>query len=145
MLNSGARKLARFNVEVELANNDDVIAAKLGNIAADKVRRVKVQGLVDCGATRLVLPQAVAGQLGLVSTSNRKVTYANGSSAERPWVEGIFLELLGRHGVYAATIEPGRDIALIGALVLEDLDFLIDPLKERLYPRDAKAELVEIG
>jgi len=27
---------------------------------------------------------------------------------------------------------------LDGALVLEELDFLIDPLKERLFPRDPK-------
>jgi hypothetical protein len=29
--------------------------------------------------------------------------------------------------------------------VLEDLDFLIDPLRECLYPRDPAAVVVEIG
>lgn len=38
--------------------------------------------------------------------------------------------------MFKATVEPKRDTALIGALVLEDLDFLVDGKKQRLVPRD---------
>lgn len=132
------KKVGRFKVEVELANNDDMAAVRRGNLASDKVRRVKIQGVVDCGASRLVLPTAIAKQLGLPVTGKVKVTYADRSSTRRDQVEGVYLELLDRHGVFAAHLEPKRDTALIGALVLEELDFLIDPLKERLYPRDPR-------
>jgi predicted aspartyl protease len=145
MLNSGVKNVARFKVELDLANYDDVVDARHGHLAADKVRRVKILGVVDTGASRLVLPQSVADQLGLASTGNVKVTYANGSTAERPRVEGVSLELLGRRGVYVASVEPNRDTALIGAFVLEDLDFLVDPAKECLYPRDPKFVVTEIG
>jgi predicted aspartyl protease len=132
------KKVGRFKVEVELANNDDMASVRRGHLSADKIRRVKVLGVVDSGASRLVLPTALAKQLGLLVTGKVKVTYADRSTTRRDQVEGIYLELLGRHGLFAAHLEPKRDTPLIGALVLEELDFLIDPLKERLYPRDPK-------
>jgi hypothetical protein len=53
------------------------------------------------------------------------------------------VELLGRHSVFRATLEPKRETALIGAIVLEDLDFLIDPRKECIFPRDPDIEMFE--
>ncbi|MBI3410110.1 MAG: clan AA aspartic protease [Planctomycetes bacterium] len=129
-------KVGRFKVEVELANNEDMILARRGDLDPDKVRRLKIQGVVDSGATRLVLPQNAAKKLGLSSTEKVKVRYADRRSATRPLVEGVYLELMGRHSVFNAMVEPKRDTALIGAIVLEDLDFLVDCTKQRLYPRD---------
>jgi predicted aspartyl protease len=137
-------KMGRFKVEIELANNDDVILAKKGHLAPDKVRRVKIQGVVDSGATRLVLPLVVIRQLGLEPTSKVKVRYADGRSAKRDRVNGVYLQLLGRDSVFNATVEPKRDTALIGAIVLEDLDLLVDCSNLRLVPRDPKYVVSEI-
>ncbi|MCI0740790.1 MAG: hypothetical protein L0Y72_17200 [Gemmataceae bacterium] len=54
------------------------------------------------------------------------------------------LKLLGRHSVFNATLEPKRETALIGAIVLEDLDLLVDSTKQRLYPRDPDFVVSEI-
>jgi len=142
---TGEKPLGRFKVEVDLANNDDMAAARTGHLDPARVRRVKILGVVDSGASRLVLPEDTAKKLGLTSTGKVKVTYADGRSGKRARVEGVYLELLGRHGVYVASVEPKRETALIGAFVLEDLDFLIDPAKERLYPRDPDFVVTEIG
>ena len=83
-----------------------------------------------------MLPQKAAKKLGLRTAGKVKVKYANGSTAERPQVKGVHLELMGRESVFDATVEAKRDTALIGALVLESLDFLVDCKKQRLYPRD---------
>jgi predicted aspartyl protease len=131
------KKVGRFKVEIELANNDDLAAARRGDLAPEKVRRATILGVVDSGATRLVLPTAIARQLGIPVTGKVKVKYANGDVATRDRVEGVFLELLGRDGIFKAALEPKRDTALIGAIVLEDLDFLVDTTG-RLYPRDPK-------
>jgi predicted aspartyl protease len=133
--------VGRFTIEVELSNNDDVSAARRGDLAADKVRRVKVLGWVDSGASHLVLPTAVAKKLGLPVTGKVKVTYAHKKSSQRDLAEGVHLELLGRHSVFRACLEPKRDTALIGAIVLEDLDLLVDPGKGRVYPRDPEMEV----
>ena len=41
-------------------------------------------------------------------------------------------------------VEPGRESALIGAIVLEDLDFLVDCAGQRLVPRDPKHIISEV-
>lgn len=138
MVATREKNVGRFEVEVELANFEDMIAVRLGVLTPDKVRRVKILGVVDSGASGLVLPTPVAKQLGIPVTGKVKVIYANRRSSQRDKVEGVFLEHLGRHGVFTAHLEPKRDTALIGAIVLEELDFLIDSRNERLYPRDPK-------
>lgn len=64
-LNRGGGMMGRFGVEIELANAEDITLANAGNIRAEQVRRAKVSAMVDTGATRLVLPEAVVNQLGL--------------------------------------------------------------------------------
>ncbi len=58
------------------------------------------------------------------------------AGALRPEVDRVRVWLQGRDGVFTAVAEPKRDTALIGAVVLEDLDFLVDCKHARLVPRD---------
>src|SRR5258708_17700472 len=106
-------KMSRFYVSFEVANYDDLAMVRRGKLDPDKVRRITLLGLVDPGATRLVLPKKIAEQLGLAITDHVKVKYADGRTAKRPAVEGVYVTLQGRHGVFAATVEPKRDNALI--------------------------------
>jgi hypothetical protein len=62
MKTSGGKQMGRFAVDLEVANNDDVVQARHGNLPPDKVRRLRIRGVVDSGAGRLVLPKAVAKQ-----------------------------------------------------------------------------------
>lgn len=138
-------KMGRFSVEFEIANNRDVANALSGHLDPSQVRRAIVRGVVDPGATRLVLPLAVAKELGLpVKKQKIKVRYADGRRSLRTEVEEIHLYLLGRDGVFKAIVEPKRDTALIGAIVLEDLDFLVDCTKQCLVPRDPDYVVSEI-
>lgn len=139
----GAKKVGRFSVEFEVVNRVDVHLAERGYLPPEKIRRVKLQGVVDCGATRLVLPQRAVKLLGLEPTGTIRVRYADNRRAVRPTVEDVQVELLGRRGTFTASVEPRRRTALIGAIVLEDLDFLVDPLQMRLVPRDPKTIVSE--
>ncbi len=58
--------------------------------------------------------------------------------AVRDLVDNVHLTLLGRSSVFKAAVEPRRESALIGAIVLEDLDFLVDSTLQQLRPRDPK-------
>lgn len=140
----GAREVGRVNVDVELVNYRDIVRAEDGVLPADEVRRLTVSGLVDPGATRLVLPKSVVEQLGLPLGEKIKVHYADGRSAQRHVVEGVYLELLGRHSTFIAIVEPKRTTALIGAIVLEDLDLLVDCKGQQVIPRDPKTQVFEI-
>jgi predicted aspartyl protease len=143
-LAKGGGKLGRFSVEIELANNDDLALARHGVLPKAQVRRLTVSGLVDPGATRLVVPKAVVDKLGVPLGKKIKVGSADGRTAQRHVAEGVYLELLGRHSIFTAIVEPHRTTALIGAIVLEDLDLLVDCKNERVLPRDPKGETFEI-
>jgi predicted aspartyl protease len=92
-----------------------------------------------------VLPEAVAKKLGLpVKKKKIKVRYADGRKGMRAEVDEVRLYLLDRDGVFSAVVEPKRETALIGAIVLEDLDLLVDCAHLRLVPRDPDFVVSEI-
>jgi hypothetical protein len=76
-------------------------------------------------------------------TGKVKVRDANGRTAIREVAEGAYVELLGRHGTFRAVVEPKRETALVGAIVLEDFDLLVDCPHKRVIPRDPKIEVQE--
>ncbi len=128
--------MGRFSVDVELANDLDLGRAESGDISPNEVRRTVVRGVVDSGATRLVIPESVANLLGLKISGTAKVRYADQRLADRDIAERIRLSYGGRSSVFNAVVEPARESALIGAIVLEDLDFVVDCTAGRLVPRD---------
>jgi clan AA aspartic protease len=140
----GANGVGRFSIDFKVANNEDLIRAKDGSILPDQVRRMTIRGVVDSGAARLVLPESVVKRLGLESIGKVRVRYADRRTAKRDKVQQVFLEILGRQGTYTATVEPNRRTALIGAIVLEDLDLLVDCTHQRLVPRDKRFIVTEI-
>ncbi len=145
MRTNGKHKMGSFSVEIELTNNWDREQAERGLLDPAKVRRMKIQGLVGPGATRMVLPEVVVKQLGLsVKEQKIQVRYADGRRALRKEVEGVHVGLQSRSGLFQAVVEPKRQTALIGAIVLEDLDFLVDRGKQRLVPRDPDFVVSEI-
>jgi predicted aspartyl protease len=110
----------------------------------DQVRRRTIRAIVDSGATKLVLPESLVKELGLPRGDKIKVRYADGRTAQRRGAEGAYVELLGRHGTFTAIVEPNRETALLGAIVLEDLDLLVDCPNERVVPRDPRGVIHEI-
>ncbi len=144
MNRNGASTVGRFSTDFIVANNLDKELAAAGRLASAKVRQMTISGVVDPGAVKLVLPRAVVLKLGMRISGTVPVKYANGHIAERETVDGVSVELLGRHGVFNAIVEPKRRDALIGAIVLEDLDFLVDPKYQRIIPRDPRHPSFEL-
>jgi predicted aspartyl protease len=144
MRTRGDNGVGRFSVEIEVVNDADVILAQAGHLPADQIRRATIQGLVDSGATRLVLPESVVKRLGLPLGDPINVRYADGRRTRRKSVETVYVQLLGRHGTFTAICEPKRETALIGAIVLEDLDLLANCVAQQVVPRDPSGATDEI-
>ncbi len=144
MVSAKGDTMGRFAVEIELANNDDLVDLRRGRLPSNQVRRLRVRGVVDSGATRLVIPEAVAEQLGVPITAQVGVRYADGRTGQWPMAEGIRLTWADRSSVFNAIVEPDRDSALIGAIVLEDLDLVVDCARQTLAPRDPKQIISEV-
>lgn len=144
MRSKGANGVGRFSVDIEVANNDDMALMYRGLLQPDQVRRETISALVDSGATKLVLPQSVVKRLGLRLGKKINVRYADGRRAQRQEAKGVYVELLGRDGTFAAIVEPRRQTALLGAIVLEDLDLLVDCPNQCVVPRDPSGPIYEI-
>lgn len=143
-VNAGDVGMGRFSVEVTVSNNSDRHAAELGLIAAEAIRQATIQGVVDTGAARLVLPESLARQLGLPEAGEARVRYADQRTATRRMATEVRLRLLGREGIFSAVLEPDRTTALVGAIVLEELDFVVDCTTQSLHPRDPDRIVSEI-
>jgi predicted aspartyl protease len=144
MRRNGKHEMGRFSVEFDIANNSAVVKAKPGTKIPDGVPHLRIRGIVDSGATRLVLPESVASELQLAPAGKVRVVYADQRYRKRGKVQNVWLRLLGRDGVFSAIIEPDREDALIGAIVLEELDLLVDGAAQTLRPRDPKEIVAEI-
>ncbi len=137
-------EMGRVTAEIIVANNRDVVKLAFGDSVLDKVKHVVVSGVADSGAAQLVLPQRVVDELQLQVDGETTVRFADNRREKRQIVGNVWLELLGRYGVYKAVVEPARDDALIGAIVLEDLDLLINCRTQSLYPGEPDSTLTEI-
>ncbi|HQU43018.1 MAG TPA: hypothetical protein PK867_09405 [Pirellulales bacterium] len=135
--------MGRFSVDVEIANDDDLALVRRGLLKPGQVRRAIVSGVVDSGAA-MVLPQAVVKRLDLPLGNLVGVRYADGRRARRREAKGVSVKLLGREDTFTAVIEPKREKALIGAIVLEALDLLVDCKNQCLVPRDPRSPIHEI-
>ena len=136
--------MGRFAAEFKLSNSIDAALVDRGLLPPDQVRQVEIRGVVDPGAVRLVIPEGVATQLGVREVDEIQVRYADGRRATRKLVDDVLVELLGREATFRASVEPNRDSALIGAIVLEELDFLVDCSAQRLLPRNPDHIISEI-
>lgn len=136
--------MGRFSVDVEIANNDDLALVRRGLLKPGQVRRATIPGVVDSGAAMLVLPESLVKQLGLPPGNSVGVRYADGRRARRREAKSASITLLGREDTFTAVVEPKRENALIGAIVLEALDLLVDCTNQRLVPRDPRSPVYEI-
>lgn len=136
--------MGRFSVQFVIANNRDVIQAAPEVSIPQGVKHLVLSGVVDSGAARLVLPQRAADELRLQGHGETIVRYADGRRETRPVVSNVWLQLLGRDGVFSAVLEPDRQDALLGAIVLEELDLLVDCTTRTLRPREPDSILTEI-
>jgi clan AA aspartic protease len=124
-----------FTAEVELINPGDLLFRD--HIDPDHVvRRATVPGWVDSGANLTIIPQSLADELGLPALSTRVDTrLADGQTIELG-TASVLIEWFGRQVPTLAVVAPGlgREI-IIGAVVLESLDLLVDCARQQVTPR----------
>lgn len=131
-------------MRIELANYTDLIGVDRFELPESEVRRYEVDGIVDTSAAQLVLPQAAMDALGLEECWSAKVRYADGHTQSRPVVKNVWMKICDRESVFSAIVEPVRKTALIGAIVMEALDLVVDFVTQELLPRDPNQIIAEI-
>jgi clan AA aspartic protease len=107
----------------------------------DPARSVEIDAVVDTGATMLVLPKNIVEELGLKKIEEVKVKYAGGRVEKKEVYGAVKLELKGRVGIFDVLAENEGSQALIGQIVLERLDLIIEPSTKKLIPNPRSSEM----
>lgn len=127
--------MGEIRTKVWLTNAVDEALASLGKLAADQVRRMEVDAVVDTGAVSPVLPVHVVDQLGLLTRGNRVAQMADGRNEVVGVTGPVVFEIQTRNTIEEALILG--DEVLIGQTVLEKLDLFADCTNQRLVPNPA--------
>lgn len=123
-------------VEIGLENFSDRVLAKKGYLEPQKVRRMKVKVLADSGCITLVLPQDLVEKLGLeIEEEKVIVTYANEQKEERPIAGTLIVTVGDRSMKMDCIVGPPASEPLLGQIILERLDLLVDCKEGKLVPR----------
>jgi clan AA aspartic protease len=112
----------------------------------DASKSIEVDAVIDTGATMLVLPQDIVNRLELRKISEATVKYANNQRERKSVYAGLLLEIKGRLGSFDVLAEEEGTEPLIGQIVLEELDFVVEPRTKTLSPnpRSPEIPMVEI-
>jgi predicted aspartyl protease len=133
--------MGEVRARVVLENQSDLILADAGHLERSRVRHVELEALVDTGAVMALLPRDVVEQLGLPVDGRMIVTLANEERIELPRARPLprarllSLTLANRQMDTDCLIGPPRCEPLLGQLVLERLDLIVDPLRQTVAPR----------
>ena len=127
--------MGEVRARIILENQGDRFLAEAGHLDGARVRRVELDALVDTGAVMTLLPQDVVEILGLPLDGNIIVTLANEEKIELPRARLLSLSLADRQMDTDCLVGPPRCEPLVGQLVLERLDLIVDPVKRVISPR----------
>ena len=122
-------------IDIELENAGDVELVRRGSLREADVRRATVGAVVDTGALMLALPEDVVALLGVAIVDRGVVSYADGRRGELPIAGPLTVRIGDRWAFSRCVVVPTDADALVGQLVLEELDLVADCRNQTLGPR----------
>ena len=134
--------MSTFNETITLSNVKDEARVEAGIMK--EVRSLTVNACVDTGSWFLVLNEKTRAALGLGIISTTTARLADGSVKEYPLTEGVEFRWKDRKQIMGAMLIPDADEVLFGALCMEALDLMADPVSERLKGRHGDKALYKV-
>ena len=112
----------------------------------DPSKSLEIEAVIDTGATMSVLPMDIIQRLGLEKIEDVNVRYADNRVEKKEVYGWIILEIAGRRAVFDVLAENKGAQPLIGQIVLERLDLIIEPSERKVIPnpRSPETPMIEI-
>ncbi|GMO53425.1 MAG: hypothetical protein Pg6C_19830 [Treponemataceae bacterium] len=132
--------MGNFSEEITLTNAGDTVRIQTGLLK--EIRQITVDAVVDTGATSIVIDEAVCRQLGLSIVATKWTTFANGTRQECGVTEPIIVHWKNRLTPSYAVVVPGAKRILLGAIPLEGMDLVVDPVNRRLTGAHGEDEVL---
>ncbi len=96
---------------------------------------LEIDACVDTGAVMLLLSRDVVERLDLKKTGKAIVTLADDTKQEMEKAGPVYLEIGDRNGHFDCLIGPVGCEPLVGQIILEALDLIVDCPQQTLRPR----------
>ncbi len=127
--------MGEIKVRVELENGVDRFLFLEKKMEEKEIRRYQMDAVVDTGAVMLMLPQEVVELLGLRILRTAIVRYADERQEERSVAGPVVIKIGNRDMNCDCIVGPPLSEALIGQIILEELDLIPDCQMQTLKPR----------
>ena len=118
--------------EIELVSVDDIVLNRHGVLSEEKIKRLRVNALVDSGAYMLVINEHIKEQLALPVIEERIARLADDTERTVNVAGPVEIDFENRRTIANALVFPGTAEVLLGSIPMEDLDVLIDPKRQTL-------------
>jgi clan AA aspartic protease len=133
LLTSGiALKGCTFSALITLKNARDVGNVRHGLIKETELREMTVRAMVDTGAITLVINDDMRQQLGLGIESACEATLTNDRKEACQLTEPVMIYWKDRMTSCQALVVPGNSEVLLGAMPLEGMDLMVNPVDREL-------------
>ena len=145
---TGGKRMGYVYADIQLTNEDDLAFKRRGWAAEAEIRRVKTKALVDSGAYDLIINEEIQNQLNLPVLGKRTIKVAEESLLDVDIVGPVEVRFEDRATTVRALLLPDTEEVLLGAIPLEGLDVIIDPLRERLLvnpPETTNAKIKQVS
>jgi len=133
-----------FKEEITLENAYDRANADHGILKEEEVRSLKVEAIPDTGAWSLVINEDVRQKLGLAIKRKRRSTLADGTSISYDVTDTVIVQWKNRDFPVPAILLPDAKEVLIGAIPLEGMDLMVDPVHGKLVGVHGEEEMYMI-
>ena len=120
------------HAEIVLKNLFDEEKAREGRIKPENIRTAAVTAVVDTGSLYLVITEALRQQLGLGIKGEKTAHIANGQRVSCIVTDAVEVRWKNRDTVVPALVIPGAEKILLGAIPLEGMDLMVNPVSQEL-------------
>ena len=130
--------------EITLENSVDAVLAERGKLSNKDIKKIEVRALVDSGAAMLTINDTLAKQLDLGVLDSATIELADGTHSKRELAGPVTIRFKNRMACCSALVLPGANEVLLGAIPLEAMDVIIDPLAEQLIVHPDRPHIAQI-
>jgi len=124
--------MGMVQAEITLKNNDDETLVRLGHKKAEDVRTATVTAIADTGSMYMIITEELNQRLGLITIGEKTVCVANGQRINCKMVQSLKVQWKNRSIVLPAVIIPGSEKVLFGAIALEGMDLMVNPVNQEV-------------
>jgi len=121
-----------FMEEITLMNIMDRGLAEHNYIEETQIRTLTVKAMPDTGAWTLVINEDIREKLGLTIRNSTEASLADGKISNYPITEPVKIQWKDRSIELPAIVVAKAKNVLLGALPLEGMDLIVDPVRGQL-------------